>query len=175
MVMGMTRDAMVAWFRASWAAVVARGRQGRRIVMIVCLAVGFAVGPASVVVAAPGDTATVRTGYMYLDPDPVDNMHTVCKSRYLYLAGAKRYNWSVGLSDQRFGSVQGTTGRYIDLGSSDYVWEICIDPKDGYYILYSELDPVYPPWRTVRLTSRGFTLTNMASLFSAFSRLDPPF
>lgn len=120
--------------------------------------------------AAP-EQEQVSSGWIYLTANPTDDMHTFCVAARPLVEGAT-YEWQIRVANQRFpGQYAGLTGRMIKLGTDDYDWNVCIDPKDSHYVLYSELDPVYPPWRTVRLTSRGFTVSDRVGLFSVLSIL----
>ena len=131
-------------------------------------------GAAPAALAAPGDTAWLYSGVYYLPGNPPDSPPK-CVSRRIDL-GAGTYRWAAGHTTGL------DTGRLLidrtwRLGAGGYTWTVCIDPNagatpgDGHYVLYTELDPSYGPWRTVRLVSRGFKLT--PNEYQIYSFLDP--
>lgn len=134
--------------------------------VLLALAVA-AISPPSAL-AAPGDPATIYAGLFHLPGNP-PNTPPKCGPTKRIQLGAGTYRWVSGTEFS--GDPWLRIDRTLRLGAASYDWKVCIDPNQGHYVMYAELDPSYGPWRTVRVVSRGFPLTT--GDYWLYSRLDP--
>ena len=142
-----------------------------RLGVVMALLLGsLAVTTPTPAMATPGDPAYLTSG-LYGLPPRVPVTDPVCVDRTLNLA-AGTYRWEAGWVSGT--TVRRTIDRTWRLGSSSYSWNVCLDPIAAYgndYVMYSELDPSYGAWRTVRVVSRGFTLPR--GVYQTYSKLTP--
>lgn len=134
----------------------------------VLLATVVAAASPSPAFAAPGDSVTIYAGEFHLPGNPPNTAPKCGKPKRLQL-GAGSYRWVSGT--ELGGDPWPRIDRTLRLGAAAYDWKVCIDPNQGHYVMYSELDPSYGPWPTVRVVSRGFHLTTHD--YWLYSRLDP--
>ncbi|WP_336214905.1 hypothetical protein [Nonomuraea sp. LPB2021202275-12-8] len=115
------------------------------------------------------DAAPVAYNYktQYLTQNPVDSMGTSCVDRPIQLA-AGNYNWA-----QFLGGAVDIVRPNFYLGAGRYTWTDCLDPKDGYYVQTTWLNPDNPNWPTAS-ASGPWTLYSSGN-FTWGSYLDPLF
>jgi hypothetical protein len=119
--------------------------------------------------AAPSDPQSVMAPALYLTANPVDSMRTVCVSTTIGIYGGT-WTWSMAVSREL--DKWGRRETNYELGQGSYNLKVCLDPKDGHYVIFSELDPANPAWRTVRLVSQGFRIPESGG-YSYYALLTP--
>lgn len=115
----------------------------KRIVVVLLAALVSALG-----MAAPASAAVTQLNVktQWLTDAPEDWMGTSCVSRTLTLGGT--YEWGDYYSDSY--GTEYRAKRTISLGYGSYTWKDCLDPKNGYYVRTSTLDPANPDWATAK-------------------------
>lgn len=78
------------------------------------------------------DPAAWNSRTLFLSSHPTDDMATACWERPITLRTA-HYGW-YNVFDHKV-----TGQRPIDIAGNTYTWKTCLDPRDGYYDLWSEL------------------------------------
>ncbi|GAB3158163.1 hypothetical protein GCM10027290_60820 [Micromonospora sonneratiae] len=127
--------------------------------------VGAAVGATIALTATPASAAD--TAYLektqYLTSNPTDGMATSCTSKRIELA-AGNYTW---------GNYRPGSFRDQYLGATTYTWTTCLDPKNGYYLQTTTLDPDQSGWATATISDN--LIISPSGTWTWGSYIDPHF
>ena len=122
-----------------------------------------------------GDTI-FNSSTLYLTSRPTSTMHTVCTTRRVFLAQAYDYEWSqfVKRNDADGGATYiHTVSKPVTIWSDNFKWVVCLNPRAGYYLMSSTLDPDSPTKSPIYF-STTLRVTNSGS-HTYGDQLDPPF
>jgi hypothetical protein len=141
-----------------------------RLLAVLSSLLGLLLATGGAAQAGPGGPAYVYRD-LYLTANPVDSMATACTSRRIAIA-AGTYTWVEAIgTTSGFNNTWGRAARSIYLGSGNYSWNVCLDPKNGAYVETSTLNPDNPAWSSATLTSVP-TVVGSSGTWRMWSSLD---
>ncbi|MBN6034090.1 hypothetical protein [Amycolatopsis sp. 195334CR] len=108
--------------------------------MIRVLALVLAGMVGTAVPAGSAQAADRATHYVTHDltPQPWEEYPGICVPAKEISLAKNRYDWGVWFAGSQWGAKE------IDLDADTYYWGLCIEPRDGDYLILTSLDPKRP-------------------------------